>query len=174
MISFHTDTLVPPVISVEDTCSAIFNLTVSDVDTMHATLSWTYEGEPDHFEAEYGTQGFALGSGTAVNTNSNSLFLTDLQPDSYYDVYVRCVCDEELFGEWAMISFHTDTIVPPAVNPEDTTGGDTTGIQRFVANLLSVYPNPAHGQCVVQFAQEKPKIVKLYTIAGALVQEAIL
>ncbi len=93
-----------------DTCSAIFNLTVSDVDTMHATLSWTYEGEPDHFEAEYGVQGFAPSNGTPVNTNSSSLFLTDLQPDSYYDVYVRCVCDESLMGEWAMISFHTDTL----------------------------------------------------------------
>ncbi|MBP5650496.1 MAG: fibronectin type III domain-containing protein [Bacteroidales bacterium] len=173
MISFHTDTLVPPVVIIEDTCSAIFNLAVSDVDTMHATLSWTYEGEPDHFEAEYGLQGFALGNGTPVNTNSNSLFLTDLQPDSYYDVYVRCVCNEELHGEWSMTSFHTDTLVPPAVNPGDTTGGDTTGIQSFAANLLSVYPNPAHGQCVVQFAQEMPKTVRLYTIAGTLIQEVI-
>ena len=173
MISFHTDTLVPPVVIVDDTCSAIFNLTVSEVDTMHATLSWTYEGEPDHFEAEYGIQGFTLGNGTPINTNSNSLFLTDLQPDSYYDVYVRSVCDDSLWGDWSMTSFHTDTLVPPAVNPGDTTGGDTTGIQKFAAELLSVYPNPAHGQCVVQFAQEMPKTVRLYTIAGALIQEFI-
>ena len=72
-----------------------------------------------------------------------------------------------------MTSFHTDTLVPPAVNPGDTTGGDTTGIQKFAAELLSVYPNPAHGQCVVQFAQEMPKTVRLYSIAGALIQEFI-
>lgn len=173
MISFHTDTLVPPVIIVEDTCSAIFNLTVSDVDTMHATLSWTFEGEPDHFEAEYGLQGFALGNGTSVYTNSNSLSLTDLQPDSYYDVYVRCVCNDSLWGDWSMTSFHTDTLVPPAVNPGDTTSGDTTGIQRFATKLLSVYPNPAHGQCMVHFTQEMPKIIRLYTIEGALIQEVI-
>ena len=166
MVSFHTDTLVPPVIIVEDTCSAIFNLTVSDVDTMHATLSWTYEGEPDHFEAEYGVQGFALGNGTSVNTNSSSLSLTDLQPDSYYDVYVRCVCDDSLWGEWAMTSFHTDTLVPPANN-------DSTGIQTIDYDHLLIYPNPAHGQCIVQSAQEMPKVVRLYTITGALIQEVV-
>ncbi len=65
------------------------------------------------------------------------------------------------------------TLVPPAVNPEDTTGGDTTGIQRFATKLLSVYPNPAHGQCMVHFTQEMPKIIRLYTIEGALIQEVI-
>lgn len=173
MTSFHTDTLIPPVIIPDDTCSAVFNLNLIDVDTMHATIGWSFEGDPDHFEAEYGAQGFAQGSGTTVSASESFLHLSDLQPDTYYDVYVRCVCDEELFGEWAMISFHTDTLVPPAVNPEDTTGGDTTGIQRFAANLLSVYPNPAHGQCVVQFAQEMPRIVRLYTITGALIREVI-
>lgn len=173
MTNFHTDTLIPPVIIPDDTCSAVFNLRLIDVDTMNATIGWSFEGEPDHFEAEYGVQGFAQGSGTTVGATESFLHLSELQPDTYYDIYVRCVCDEDLFGEWAMINFHTDTLVPPTVNPGDTTSGDTTSIRRFAADLLSVYPNPAHGQCMVQFAQEMPRIVRLYTIAGALVQEAI-
>jgi hypothetical protein len=173
MTNFHTDTLIPPVIIPDDTCSAVFNLNLIDVDTMHATIGWSFEGEPDHFEAEYGAQGFVHGNGTTVSTSESFLHLSDLQPDTYYDVYVRCVCDEGLFGEWAMLNFHTDTLVPPAVNPGDTTSGDTTSIRRFAADLLSVYPNPAHGQCVVQFAQEMPKIVRLYTITGALIREVI-
>ena len=173
MSNFHTDTLIPPVIIPDDTCSAVFNLHLIDVDTMHTTIGWSFEGEPDHFEAEYGAQGFVHGNGTTVSTSESFLHLSDLQPDTYYDVYVRCVCDEELFGEWAMINLHTDTLVPPAVNPGDTTSGDTTSIRRFAADLLSVYPNPAHGQCVVQFAQEMPKIVRLYTITGALIREVI-
>ena len=81
-----------------DTCSAVFGLTVSNVDTTHATLGWTYEGTPNHFEAEYGVQGFTQGSGTLVNANSNSLILSGLQPDTPYDVYVRCVCNSTLAG----------------------------------------------------------------------------
>lgn len=162
LTTFHTDTL--PVI---DTCSAIFDLTVHNVDTMHAMLSWTYEGDPDHFEAEYGIQGFALGSGTPVNAITNDLTLSDLEPDTYYDVYVRCVCDDELWGEWTMTTFHTDTLVPPVIID------DSTGIQNFTAGNLLVYPNPAKGQCMVRFSEEMPAVVRLYTIEGVLVKEII-
>lgn len=167
MVTFHTDTLVPPII-IEDTCSAIFNLHLIDVDTMHATIGWSFEGEPDHFEAEYGVQGFAQGSGTLVGVTESFLHLSDLQPDTQYDVYVRCVCDNNLYGNWAMITFHTDTLVPPAppVDPEDS-----TGIQTFTTDYLQVYPNPAHGHCVVRFTQEMPKVVRLYSVDGALLKE---
>lgn len=167
MVTFHTDTLVPPII-IEDTCSAVFNLHLIDVDTMHATIGWSFEGEPDHFEAEYGVQGFAQGSGTLVGVTESFLHLSDLQPDTQYDVYVRCVCDNNLYGDWAMITFHTDTLVPPAppVDPEDS-----TGIQTFTTDYLQVYPNPAHGHCVVRFTQEMPKVVRLYSVDGALLKE---
>ena len=173
MISFHTDTLIPPVVIPDDTCSAVFNLHIIEVDTMHATIGWLFEGEPDHFEAEYGMQGFAQGNGTTVGVTESFLHLSDLQSDSYYDLYVRCVCDEELYGEWAMISFHTDTLVPPVIIPDTTSNTDTTGIQQLSASLLTVYPNPAHGQCVVRFASELPQTVKLYTLDGKLIQEVI-
>ena len=151
----------------EDTCSAVFNLHLIDVDTMHATIGWGFEGEPDHFETEYGVQGFAQGSGTTVGTTESFLHLSDLQPDTHYDVYVRCVCDTDHFGEWAMMTFHTDTLVPPVI-PEDS-----TGIQNFIADGLKIYPNPAHGQCVVHFEKEIPQVIRLYTISGVLCQEII-
>lgn len=174
MMTFHTDTLIPPVVIPDDTCSAVFDLHLIDVDTMHATIGWSFEGEPDHFEAEYGMQGFAQGSGTMVGTTESFLHLSDLQPDTYYDLYVRCVCDEELYGEWAMMSFHTDTLVPPVVIPEDTSSTtDTTGIHLLDASMLSVYPNPAHGQCRVSFANKLPQSVKLYTLEGKLIREII-
>lgn len=153
----------------EDTCSAVFNLHLIDVDTMHATIGWGFEGEPDHFEAEYGVQGFAQGSGTTVGTTESFLHLSDLQPDTHYDVYVHCVCDTDLFGEWAMMTFHTDTLVPPT--PVDPV--DSTGIQTLTADKMLVYPNPAHGQCTVQFECETPSVVRLFTIEGVLVQEFI-
>lgn len=48
-----------------------------------------------------------------------------------------------------------------------------TNIQQSANNPMLIYPNPAHGQCVVRFANQLPKTVKLYTIEGALIQEMI-
>ena len=165
MLTFQTDTLVPPVIPDPDTCSAVFNLHIINIDTTHATIGWSFEGNPDHFEAEYGVQGFALGSGTHVGVSESFLHLSDLQPDTYYDIHVRCGCGNDLWGEWAMITFHTDTLVPPVI-PDDS-----TGIHSYTSNGIRIFPNPAHGQCVVHFTQEMPKVVRVYTIEGALVQE---
>jgi len=164
------------VIVVIDTCSAVFNLMVNSLDTTTAELSWTYEGTPDHFEAEYGLQGFVLGSGTQVHTSVSTLSLSELIPDTGYDVYVRCVCDSALWGEWAMVTFRTDTlpVIPEDTTvTEDTTVVDTTGIQIFTTESLKVYPNPAHGKCVVQFEQEVPGVVRLYAMNGALLLEAV-
>ena len=169
MTTFHTDTLVPPAPPViEDTCSTVFNLHLIEVDTMAATIGWSFEGEPDHFEAEYGMQGFSQGTGTTVGITESFLHISGLLPDTHYDVYVRCVCESDLFGEWAMMSFHTDTLVPPAP-PIDPV--DSTGIQTFTNDRLLVYPNPAQGQCTVRFDREIPSMMRLFSIDGALLQE---
>lgn len=166
MITFCTDT-VSPVVPGSDTCSAVFNLHVISVDTMSATIGWSFEGDPTIFEAEYGTQGFTPGSGTTVSVSESFLHLSSLQPDTWYDLRVRCGCGNDLWGEWAMVSFHTDTLVPPVI-PDDT-----TGIQAFIADGLKIYPNPAHGQCVVHFEREMPQVIRLFTVDGTLCQEII-
>ncbi|MBO4488919.1 MAG: fibronectin type III domain-containing protein [Bacteroidales bacterium] len=165
MVSFHTDTLVPPAIPEPDTCSAVFNLHVIDVDTMSATIGWSFEGDVLDFEAEYGIQGFTQGNGTTIHPSESFLHLSNLQPDTYYDLYVRCGCGNDLWGEWAKITFHTDTLVPPVI-PDDS-----TGIQSFNTDKMLVYPNPAQGRCTVQFKHETPSVARLFTMEGVLVKE---
>ena len=157
---------------VEDTCSAIFNLTVNSVDTTHAELSWTYESEPDHFEAEYGLQGFEQGTGTRVSVSTSTLSLSELTPDTDYDVYVHCVCSATLEGDWAMVSFRTDTLTA-VIEDTTTTPDDSVSIHGYAFDHLLVYPNPAQGQCVVQFEQELPSAVRLYSLSGQLLLEAV-
>jgi len=146
----------------EDTCSAVFDLHVIEVDTTHATIGWSFDGDPNHFEAEYGIHGFTPGSGTLVNVSESFVYLSNLLPDTEYDIYVRCGCLNDLWGEWSMISFHTDTL--PI---------DHTGIQNFTEDNLQVYPNPAQGQCILQFNGELPKMVRLFSIDGALLLEMV-
>ena len=164
-ITFCTDTLVPPVIPDPDTCSAVFNLHVINVDTTSATIGWAFEGNVFDFEVEYGAQGFAQGSGTTLHPSESFLYLTDLQPDTYYDVYVRCGCGNDLWGNWAMMTFHTDTL-PLVID-------DSVGIHNYVNYEVKIYPNPAHGHCTLHFGQELPKVVRLYSIDGALLKEWI-
>ena len=164
-ITFCTDTLVPPVIPDPDTCSAVFNLHVINVDTTSATIGWAFEGNVFDFEVEYGAQGFAQGSGTTLHPSESFLCLADLQPDTYYDIYVRCGCGNDLWGDWAMMTFHTDTL-PSVID-------DSVGIHNYVNYEVKIYPNPAHGHCTLHFGQELPKVVRLYSIDGALLKEWI-
>ena len=164
-LTFCTDTLVPPVIPDPDTCSAVFNLHVINVDTTSATIGWAFEGNVFDFEVEYGAQGFAQGSGTTLHPSESFLYLTDLQPDTYYDVYVRCGCGNDLWGNWAMMTFHTDTL-PSVID-------DSVGIHNYVNYEVKIYPNPAHGHCTLHFGQELPKVVRLYSIDGALLKELV-
>ena len=164
-LTFCTDTLVPSVIPDPDTCSAVFNLHVINVDTTSATIGWAFEGNVFDFEVEYGAQGFAQGSGTTLHPSESFLYLTDLQPDTYYDIYVRCGCGNDLWGDWAMMTFHTD-ILPSVID-------DSVGIHNYVNYEVEIYPNPAHGHCTLHFGQELPKVVRLYSIDGALLKEWI-
>ena len=172
-ISFKTDTLVPPVIPpVPDTCANVTGLTVDYVDTTHANISWNFDENPDHWEVEYGEQGFTQGNGISQNANNTNITLSDLQPDTYYDVYVRSACEDDIFGDWAMISFKTDTL---PITPDDTTGPeDPDYIQLFTNDIISIFPNPAHGNCTVQFHEQQPAKIQLYSIDGKLLQNIIL
>ena len=154
----------------EDSCALVTNLAVDYVDSTLASLSWTYNETPDHWEAEYGLQGFTQGNGTTTTTANNSLILSELQPDTYYDVYVRSVCNDNLTSEWTSISFKTDTLVPPVTPPDP---GDTTSVQSFASDHILCFPNPAHGQCFLKFQQEKPLFIQLFSIDGKLIQQMI-
>lgn len=148
---------------VENTCSRAYIISVSELDTNSATLSWYVLGDtPDHWEAEYGVEGFTQGTGTSTTTTTTELTLSDLQPETFYDVYVRGVCDEGLHSNWSMFRFRT-----ASTNPEDTTG---SGIHNMINDGLTIFPNPAHGNCTLRFDEQQPSSIQLYAIDGKLLQ----
>ena len=98
--------------------------------------------------------------------------MSGLTPDTDYDVYVHCVCGATLEGDWAMVSFRTDTL-PAVIEDTTTTPDDSVSIHGYALDHLLVYPNPAQGQCVVQFEQELPSAVRLYSLSGQLLMEAV-
>lgn len=100
-----------------DTCSSVRNLRLRydcfDCDPILYELYWEYHWKPDHWEVEYGPQGFELGSGTVVETDVNYFSIAEieslglLQPNTVYEFYVRAVCEGDLYGEWDSESYRT-------------------------------------------------------------------
>lgn len=145
-----------------DTCPNITGLVTLNVDTTSATLTWS--DVSNLYEIEYGPHGFAIGSGTLQSVNTNQVTLNGLQPASQYDMHVRAVCDNDLYGNWSWTTFQTDSL-QPSVEPIDT-----TGIEIFDAQKITIYPNPALGFTTVQFAEEIPASIQVYTIDGKLIE----
>ena len=74
-----------------------------------ATVSWTANTGNLSFVLEYGTRGFALGSGTTVTANASPVTLSNLAYETAYDVYVKANCADNTSSAWsAVASFTTE------------------------------------------------------------------
>jgi hypothetical protein len=78
--------------SVTPTCLSVSGLTVGAVGPDTAVVSWTDPGSGASWIIEYGPPGFALGTGTIVNTSSNTLTLSGLSPGTSYWVHISSIC----------------------------------------------------------------------------------
>jgi hypothetical protein len=58
----------------------------------NATINWVPVGSETQWQIQYGTQGFALGSGTILNATASPYTIPGLTPYSFYQAYVRAIC----------------------------------------------------------------------------------
>ena len=95
-------------------CVRPANLTVQELTTTTATLDWRPGNMENRWELICGPMGFnpSVSSGAvSIITTEDSLVLTGLTPATYYDVYVRSVCDSLVRSEWSQkCSFRTDCV----------------------------------------------------------------
>lgn len=88
-------------------CDAPSGLTVTDVGAGFADLAWTSDGTK--FDVEWGSAGFAQGSGTLVQgIETNPWTLTGLQASRNYQFYVRQNCGSETSAWTGPFSFSTN------------------------------------------------------------------
>ena len=96
-------------------CTKPNNVNVSNITATSASLNWNQLPNPDASVAtnwEYLVLPCGVPQPTdaivGVSTSSNPLLISDLEPNTCYDVYVRAVCNETTFSEWStMVSFRT-------------------------------------------------------------------
>lgn len=144
-----------------DTCATVLDITLTD----EMVIQWIGTSQPDRWQVEYGPQGFAHGSGSVVETSDSYFEINPLvqnntlSPDTWYDFYIRSVCEDSIYGDWASIGFRT-----PSLEGIDNSPFSTHNIQ------LTLSPNPANGQCVVTPSGNTPVELTLYAVDGRLIQ----
>ena len=81
-----------------------------DVNATNASVGWIAStAATGNFIVEYGTLGFTLGTGNiqTVSNSTTSANLTNLQENTWYDVYITLDCGTETSKSFGPISFQT-------------------------------------------------------------------
>lgn len=111
-------------------CAVPAGITSSNIVSDKATLNWT---NPGTFDLEWGTTGFAQGTGTAQNGVSASHYqITGLSASTSYDVYVRQNCTSNQ-SDWVKHTFSTISTCP--------SGNVLLRTQQEVNAFGAMYPN---------------------------------
>ena len=111
-------------------CATPSNLTVSDITTSTATLSWGSIGEETAYQVVYGEQGFNPNNATPIDVEGRTYTLTDLTNDTDYEAYVRSNCGDGSYSAWSEVaSFYTPWLCDKPFNLE------TSDITYQSANL---------------------------------------
>ena len=83
-------------------CPQPFNLSIFNIQTESAELSFSDLGSGIEWEIEYGPLGFNHGEGILLqNINSNSILLESLSPQTHYEVYIKAICAMDEESSWS-------------------------------------------------------------------------
>ena len=118
-LSLEIDGATPP-------CIEPTTLTVTNITTTTADISWTSTGTETAWQVREGL------TGTETDVTSTTYMATGLTPDSPYTFYVRSDCGAGLYSEWVSVSFTTPSIV---VTPPTVVTSAATTITETLATL---------------------------------------
>ena len=96
-------------------CPAPSNLTLTDVSTDEATITWS--GTASSYNVEYGETGFTPGEGIIDVANTESFTMTNLEPSTSYTIYVNSDCSDNNDSLSSTVSFTFTTTQVPAELP---------------------------------------------------------
>ena len=112
-----------------DMCDTPVDVVVTTTAT-EATIRWTPgANNTGHWTVDYGFSGFSANEGWMVQTDTTTLTVSGLTPETTYDFYVRANCYENNASLWSAAATAT------------TAAG--VGIDEADEASLQLYPNPA-------------------------------
>ena len=137
-----------------DPCETPTGLTVSAVTDESITVTWNAAPNVNSWNIQYSAAGGTLSSATS---NTNSYTINGLAAGTTYSIQVQANCGDGNLSEWSSA----------------VTGTTTTGIDSWLANSVTLYPNPAkevvNVQCTMYNAQTAGEL-HLFDVYGKLLQ----
>ena len=112
-------------------CVAPMHLEAENLTTTTADLTWRSGRDESEWIVSYGPTNYNPNvTGISQNTMANPHTISNLEPGTFYDFYVKAVCSSEDNSEWSMKgSFRTDCLLIdslPYAESFDTYGTGTT------------------------------------------------
>jgi len=138
-------------------CEVPTGLTVSAETDESISITWDADANVSSWNIQYSAAGGTLSSATS---NTNSYTINGLQPGTTYSIQVQANCGDGNLSEWSSA----------------VTGTTTTGIDSWLANSVSLYPNPAKEVVNVQCTMNNVQIeaVEVYDVYGKLINTVIV
>lgn len=143
-----------------DYCREVSNIVISDVTMTSARVSWTPGENGNAWNIVYGYMGFGNGEaiGNILVEGATSTVITDLMPETGYNLYIATICDSVHRSIWAT----TDTFY----TPDEFGSIDYADVnQAFI-----LYPNPASATVTLSSVESYlPARIEMVDINGRMV-----
>ncbi len=134
-------------------CDVPTGLTASDVQDESITLTWNADANVSSWNIQYRPEGGQL---STASTTTNSYTISGLTGGTTYQIQVQANCGDGNLSDWS-----------PAINVT------TTGIENWLENSVTLFPNPAkevvNVQCTMNNVQMAGEL-HLFDVYGKLLQ----
>lgn len=147
-------------ITVEDyECLKPIGLYVNEVSDDSAEIIWDAGFAETQWNILFEESGFNPATeGILIELTGNPYVLTNLEPNTEYDVYVQAVCENDALSYWAgPLSFTTEVSIDI---PDD----------KAENSLARIYPNPSDGLIFIEV--DNHSIIRIFDISGRIIEES--
>ena len=131
-------------------CNTPTGLTVGTVTHESIAISWDNDANVNSWNIQYRPVGGTLASATSA---TNSYTITGLAPETEYQIQVQADCGDGNVSDWSAA----------------VTATTTTGIENWLMNSISLYPNPAKEYIDVRVDELHVTGMEVYDVYGKLI-----
>jgi chitodextrinase len=132
-------------------CNVPTGLTAGEVTKESIAISWDNDANVNSWNIQYRPVGGTLSSATAT---TNSYTITGLTPETQYQIQVQADCGDGNVSDWS--SAITVTTL-------------TDGIENYLLNSISLYPNPAKEYIDVRVDELNVTSMEVFDVYGKLI-----
>jgi len=135
-------------------CETPTNLHASDFDTHSITIGWNANGNATSWNIHYRVEN---GDWNTANTTTNTYVISGLVAETTYEIEVQADCGGGNLSDWSA-PIHISTAID--------------GIESWLENSVSLYPNPAKEVVNVQCTMNNVQIeaIEVYNVYGKIVR----